>query len=369
MRVLFVNGRDDAGILPGGDTVQFEKTRIELENCGVEIFVRKPNELDHLPVCDLVHVFNIQTPQCTWSVFQAIQKKGIPIVLSPIYWDMYAYWFEAAHSDIRAWKTLSSLIGKKKARQVYISWQRKKSPRDPEWLVQKKLLQEANRVLPNSASEATHLRQTFLLDAQFSNKIDIVPNAIDTSLFDTPQLSGMKSNMDLGFNDFVLEVGTINPVKNQRGLIKAMFDSAYPIVLIGQIPSAFREYGEACKQLGARRGNVLFVEHLPHAELPAIYHSALVHALPSWRETPGLVSLEAAASGCKVVSTSIGSARDYFGDLATYCYPDDLDSIRSAVDRAVQSTASNELRQHVISHYTWEKAAQATLAAYHKALS
>ena len=43
-------------------------------------------------------------------------------------------------------------------------------------------------------------------------------------------------------------------------------------------------------------------------ELAEHYARAQVHALVSFRETPGLVSLEAAALGCAVVSTDRGSA-------------------------------------------------------------
>jgi glycosyltransferase involved in cell wall biosynthesis len=80
------------------------------------------------------------------------------------------------------------------------------------------------------------------------------------------------------------------------------------------------------------------------------------------------VSLEAAAAGCRVVTTSIGSTRDYFGDLAWYCQPDDLGSIRAAVEGALRAPATSLLRDRVLCEYTWERAAEATRAAYARAL-
>ncbi|OGO36010.1 MAG: hypothetical protein A2W35_14975 [Chloroflexi bacterium RBG_16_57_11] len=81
------------------------------------------------------------------------------------------------------------------------------------------------------------------------------------------------------------------------------------------------------------------------------------------------MSLEAAAAGCRVVTTSIGSAQDYFGDLAWYCYPNDRSSIRKAVEQALQAPSSDTLRRRVLTEFTWERAAQATLHSYQQVLT
>jgi glycosyltransferase involved in cell wall biosynthesis len=199
--------------------------------------------------------------------------------------------------------------------------------------------------------------------------VDIVPNGIDIDLYQDLPKPNQAFIEQYGMRDFVLEVGMISPVKNQLGLIEATFDLPVPLVFIGQIHPAFQEYGDACKARGLQRGNVIFIDRLPHDELPGIYALAAVHALPSWRETPGLVSLEAASAGCRIVSTSIGSAIDYFGEHAWYCEPDDLSSIRKAVEGALRSPASSDLRQRVLEEYNWQRAGEATLVAYKKAMA
>jgi glycosyltransferase involved in cell wall biosynthesis len=113
---------------------------------------------------------------------------------------------------------------------------------------------------------------------------------------------------------------------------------------------------------------VYFLDILPPEALAGIYVLAAVHVLPSWRETPGLVSLEAAAAGCRIVTTSYGSVREYFGDLAWYCNPSDLMSIRSAVLLALEATPNHALREKILSSFTWDIAAEKTLAVYHKVL-
>ncbi len=369
MRLLAINARANAASLPGGDSIQMEKTCQALQGLGVTIEVRQPADLDHMPACDLAHVYNIQEPETTWQVFDSLARRGVPFVLSPIYWDMYEYWAEEALHKLKSWKRLVSLFGIEHVRKLYLRWQYFKAPGKHTWRLQRKLLQTALRVLPNSHSEAVHLQQSFWLGAGFREKVDIVPNAIDTSLYHERPEPSQAFLEQYNLRDFVLEVGTVYPVKNQLGLLEALQDIPVPVVFIGQVMEARSEYAQACKEMANQRGNVLFLDRVDHTQLKNIYALAAVHALPSWRETPGLVSLEAAAAGCNVVTTSIGSTHDYFGDQAYYCHPADRVSIRNAVGSALENRPDGKLRKRVMAEFTWQRAAQATLDSYTKALN
>jgi len=368
MRVLLINSRIDALEHPGGDTVQMQKTQAALERLGVRTEVCSPLELDRPLGFDVAHIFNIQEPEPAWTAVRRLKELGVPTVLSPIFWDLYPYWFELAVEERRMWRQVARMFGKRRVRELYSRWQQFKAPSNSQWQLQRRLLQEVERVLPNSKSEIDLLRDSFGLDTSFDQTADVVPNAIDLQLYEPIPSPSEKFLEIYGIRDFVLEVGTIYPVKNQLGLIEALFDHPVPLVFIGQALGAFSEYAIACRARAAERGNVVFIDRLAHEDLPGIYALAAVHALPSWRETPGLVSLEAAAASCRVVTTSIGSARDYFGELAWYCYPDDYSSIRAAVEAALQAAPSMALRQRVMAEYTWERAGQATLASYEKVL-
>ena len=85
---------------------------------------------------------------------------------------------------------------------------------------------------------------------------------------------------------------------------------------------------------------------------------------PSWFETTGLVSLEAALSGCSIATTDRGHAGEYFDRYAWYLDPGVNDSILRAVRNAWDSPPSPELRERILDRYTWSHVAQATLAAY-----
>jgi glycosyltransferase involved in cell wall biosynthesis len=86
-------------------------------------------------------------------------------------------------------------------------------------------------------------------------------------------------------------------------------------------------------------------------------------------ETPGLSSLEAAAMGCNIVATKKGDPYDYFGDYAFYCEPDNIESIKNAIDQAFTAKVNPELKKRVLENYIWEKTAEQTLKGYQMALN
>jgi glycosyltransferase involved in cell wall biosynthesis len=368
MRVLLVNSRPDAAALPGGDTVQLAKVGAALKELGVRVDFGGLETLDApAPGYDLAHIFNMQVPEPAIRLYRTFRRRGLPVVLSPIYWDMYPYWYSQARAKGK-WRRVQRLCGESLAGRVYQRWQEVKEPFRAGWRIQRRLLKDAARVQPNSPSEAKMLRRTFRLPARFDQKVDVIPNAVSEGF--TRRRARVPGVLHgLGQDDVVLQVGTVYPVKNQLGLLEALFDMPVTLVFVGPVMAAYAAYGEACRRRASVRGRVVFVEGIAHEDLPGAYARAAVHVLPSWRETPGLVSLEAAAAGCQVVSTSIGSARDYFGGLAWYCHPADPLSIRLAVEAALAAPRSDALRELVAREYTWPKAAQATLASYERALA
>jgi glycosyltransferase involved in cell wall biosynthesis len=354
----------------GGDVVQLKKTSQALERLGIEVRVRLANELEGEGWCyDLVHVFNIQNAAESWQVCETVKEHGLPLVLSPIYWDPLPLWFWQAPRKSRRWRFVRTMLGYHMSSAVYYSWQRWRYPSRPHWQLQREMLTSADALLPNSKLEAMHLIGDFRLRSDAWDKMTIVPNAVDRTLFDPVQAPSASVLQQLDpLKGFVLEVGRVSPEKNSLQLIGALWDIPVPIVFIGQSSPYDLEYVVACHRRALRRGNVYFIERIPNEELPAIYALAAVHALPSWRETPGLASLEAAAAGCRVVSTSVGSAHEYFGEQAWYCHPADRNSIRRAVLSALAAPCSAELRRRVLERYTWDIAAAATRSAYQSAL-
>jgi glycosyltransferase involved in cell wall biosynthesis len=160
----------------------------------------------------------------------------------------------------------------------------------------------------------------------------------------------------------VLCVARIEGIKNQLNLIKALNNTRFHLLIIGSHAPNQASYYHHCRSIAAK--NVDFIDHIPVEMLLTWYQRAKVHVLPSWFETTGLSSVEAAAMGCNIVITDKGDTREYFGDDAFYCDPSEPKSILEAIEKASLGPFNENLRKKILKYYTWEQAAIQTLKAY-----
>ena len=188
----------------------------------------------------------------------------------------------------------------------------------------------------------------------------VVPNGICSSIF-------ARIPENIAREKKVICVAQVYGMKNQHLLIQACNELGYPLEVIGRPPPNHLAYYNYCRQIAGP--GVIFFDLMPQEDLVKHYASAEVHALPSWFETTGLSSLEAAAMGCKIVAGNIGDATDYLGKHAWYCDPASLESLKNALQQAMEADYNDMLRQQVLQEYTWGKAALKTIEAYKKCLS
>jgi glycosyltransferase involved in cell wall biosynthesis len=362
LRVLMLN-RASARHTPGGDSVQMAETARALRSLGVDVRERLAGEVEEADWdVDIVHAFNIQTAGETAAMQDEALRRGLPFALSPVYWTPYINWFADSGTLSSFWRAVRAALGFRPAERLYSGWQQFRATGKPEWRLQRDLLIRSTVLLPNANAEFDVLRKDFRLPADSPPAI-VVPNAIDDSLYQAPD-PDLPWHFPFPRRGFVLQVGRISPEKNPLGLIESLAGVDIAIVLAGQPSTQHADYVMRCRAAAERRGDVHFLPWTPHADLVRLYRAAAAHVLPSWRETPGLVSLEAAAAGCPIVTTSIGSAREYFGDDAHYCDPWSPSSIRSAVEQATGGSVPEALRSRVLREFTWRRAAEETLRAY-----
>src|SRR5690606_8764638 len=119
------------------------------------------------------------------------------------------------------------------------------------------------------------------------------------------------------------------------------------------------KYYNECRKIAA--DNIEFTGFIPLQGLIENYRKAKVHILPSFSETCGLSSLEAAYHQCSLVISKGGDTQEYFMEEACYCDPNDIESILQAVKKAASLASSKKLYNRIVNELSWEKAAQQSL--------
>ena len=361
MKVLMI-ARKTLNTSPGGDTVQINSTAKYLRFLGVEVDVRLSSEVIQYSDYDLMHFFNIIRPD---DILPHLDLTSLPYFISTIFVDYTEYEKNNRKGLLKVitkifngdqleyLKSIARMVknGDKINSMYYLLHGHKASIRH--------VAEKAKMLLPNSHSEYDRFVTSYEVEAPYRK----VPNAIDPSVFNKDTVA----NSD--YTDHVLCVGRIEGRKNQLNLIKALYDTDLKLTLIGKPSPNHMEYFQECMDLIAKNKNMKIIEHLNHSELSAIYKAAKVHVLPSWFETTGLSSLEAAMMDCNVVVSDKGDTKEYFEDYAWYCDPDDVPSIKSAVLKAFESPVLPALKEKILSDYTWENAARETLNAYKSILT
>ena len=325
---------------PSGDSVQMFMTKVYLEKMGVKVNISSRADIN-LKEFDLIHIFNTTRLSEAYGFYKNAFNQKKKIIISPIFIDMHQYYGNSP-ALLAAWRA--------------------------ENLLRREMLQGCNMLLPNSYKELEWIQSILMVNT----KAKIVYHGIDQVFFNTDS----KWFIDkYEIRDFILCVGRLSPIKNQLSLIRAVKDLNIPLVLIGPVNN--REYAMKCAE--EANGLVKYIPPLNQKELASAYCAASVHVQPSWFETVGLSSLEAAAAGTPVVVTVRGAAKEYFEDKAEYIEPDNLESIRMGIQTAVKGLGKNkqeaeskksfDLKNYVRERFTWENAAKDTLEAYEQVLA
>ena len=358
MKVAFIT-RSTLYDVPGGGAVQIIETAKHLRELGVEVKIYLTNEKISYDEFDLLHFFDIIRPA---NILYHIKKTNKPFAISPVLVDYSEYdrqyrkgisgfIFRLFPANTNEYiKTVSRWIfGKDVLRSKEYLWKgHRKSI--------KEILHKAGMLLPNSKAEYEQIKKIYSTDRPYT----IVPNGIDEKLF-REDISVIKDKK------LVICAARIEGIKNQLNLIKALNNTDFRLLLIGEVTPNQKNYYHRCRQIAAN--NIEFTGRLSQEELVTYYNKAKVHILPSWFETCGLSSLEAAAMGCNIVITGKGFAGDYFGNTAVYCDPGKPESIYNAVVQASGYETSEELQKNILERFTWKQAASATLEAYKKLIS
>lgn len=366
MKVL-MQSRKNFYDLRGGDTIQLLKTKSELEKLGIKVDISLDYEPD-LKEYDLVHLSNVTRIQETYLHVKNAVAQNKPIALSTIYWPMDEF---EKRGQIGIRKIINGCMGIDNEERVkaVARYLKDKDARDVAtrnlWKIgyskmQRFVVSHVDYFLPNSELEMDMFCKSFGLKKE---RYSVIPNAIDADVARKQNLTDTPPEFEK-YRDAIICVGRIEPRKNQLGLVKALDQSGYKVVLVGAVSKNQKKYFEEVKAIINKNDRFFYIPKVENDKLYQLYKVCKVSALPSWLDTPGLVSLEAASMGCSLAVSSKGSTTEYFGDLAEYCLPDDLAGIRLAIERAYKKTRTEELRNRIFDNFTWEIAARKTAESY-----
>lgn len=342
----------------GGDTIQITETKAHLEKMGIDSEIILNGSVIQYEQYDLLHFFNLVRPA---DILRHINKSGKPFLITPIWIDYSAY--DQTHR--KGLLSIAKYLSRDKIEylKTIVRWARGKDKWPGitylfkgQYNSMAEIAKKARVLLTNSDEEYETLSSIFPTVAP---KV-VVPLGVNDDIFCPTAEVARDQNM-------IICVARIEGIKNQLHLIKALNNTSFTLYLIGAAAPNQQAYYQECKRIAG--SNIKFIDHLPQQELLAFYQHAGAHVLPSWYESCGLSSLEAAAMGCSVVITRNGFASTYFGEEAFYCDPASPKSILETIKKAATQKNQESMQNKILEYYTWKLAAKKLITVYEKELA
>jgi len=175
---------------------------------------------------------------------------------------------------------------------------------------------------------------------------------------------------------YVLYVGQFDPRKNVGGLLRAFATAAerdrdLRLVIVGDLGKLSSHLRDALETERVPRERVIVTGFVDEPTLAALYAGAecLLHA--AFLEGFGLTALESLAAGTPVVGYAGGAVAEVVGDAGLLVASGDEAALASALGRFLDDDALRAgLRSRArprASAFSWDRAADETLAVYRKA--
>jgi len=244
--------------------------------------------------------------------------------------------------------------------------------------IERAVLQNAKYVIVQTKANKQYAIHNYGISPE---KIEILPNAVDTELYDPSRFRREETRRKYSVEDnrVALFVGRLTTQKGLTYLLHAipLVKRALPDVkflVVGEGPEE-----EPLKREAARLGissHIVFVGKVSHESIAEIYSIADVFVLPSLSESFSNVMLEAMAMQCPSIITKVGVASEILEDhkTAVLIEPRESEELASKIvelltDRALANDLGFEARELVRKNYSWESIVKQSLSLYEKAIN
>ncbi|UCC58559.1 MAG: glycosyltransferase family 4 protein [Candidatus Bathyarchaeum sp.] len=234
---------------------------------------------------------------------------------------------------------------------------------------------EADKVIVCSQSMKNEICGHFNLP---QDKVDVIPNAIDTTQYHTTADRGsVRQRYGVGWDEkMILCVGRLVPQKGIEYFIRAIPNiiNRYPeakFVIVGEGWS--RDFLESEARSTGHRKKIRFTGFVPDREVIDLMTSADVLVVPSIYEPFGIVALEGMATGVPVVASQVGGLSEVIEHNRTgiFVYPKSPESIAWGIDRILSDPdrarwLTENAKDKLEKAYSWEAVAMKTVEVYRK---
>lgn len=176
---------------------------------------------------------------------------------------------------------------------------------------------------------------------------------------------------------FWLNVGTIEPRKNQKMLAQAFArhlaagKPAMPLVFAGGNGWMMDDFARYLEDLGIT-DQVVVTGYVSDEELIWLYRNCYANLYPSFFEGFGLPVLEGMQFGAATVASSAASLPEVTGDAALSVAPDDLEGWVAAMGQMADSAVLRQnLKDKAVKRaglFNWHNSLQQLLTLYHEAI-
>lgn len=348
----------------GGDVVQMINTKAEIEK-AYDVEIKIVDNVHQLKAFkpDIVHIFNMQTLEESNEYLQEAKQLGAKTVLSTIYWDMSHARFivnfakfglfctgEHYKKFFNLYKNTETIVASMCGKPTSATKNYKDKVRG--------FLSEFDWYLPNSDEEMKIVNHVF--NTNYEN-YSVIPNSVDFNKF--PFFSNTQRK---GF----ISAARIEPIKNQLQIVDICKESGFDLTLVGGVTPNNIKYLNAVKEKASGVHSIQLInQNVDQSELGALFNKHKVHVLASFRESPGLSSLEALGSGMNVVvcESDYCPTDTYFNGLLNQhvfvCDPYSKKSIKIAMQQAVIAETP---KVNLIKEFSWFNTAKKTYESYLK---
>jgi len=175
-------------------------------------------------------------------------------------------------------------------------------------------------------------------------RVRVLPNTVDARFTAGPPSTALRERLQLGPGPVLLAVGRLAASERYKGhelvfaALPALRTRFPDIVQVVAGDGDDRARLEARASELAGEGTVRFLGYVADEELPDLYRLADLFVMPSSEEGFGIVYLEAAASGLRVIGGAGGGSGDAVPDerVGELVDPGDVDGLVEAVTRLLR---------------------------------